>query len=279
MFFTSKKRKNKSLFSKSEINLNALLILLIINFFIFSSNQDNIFLNSIKKSLQLAPESISKIFDFSKSLIDDTSKYFISKKNLINQYDNLKEEHAKLKVDLMKLADVESENIELNNKLNIKKKYFNESIVCQILSLNYNSQSHHFLVDKGQIDGAQIGQIVVDQSGIVGQVVEANETSSVVRTILSDQLYLTGYIKSEKSIYQSLIKGDGYFLSIDYFSKTNNINLNDEVFTTGDNLNIPKGLRIGKVKKLINTELNDFYKVVVEPSSNPYKERFLIIVK
>ena len=279
MFFTSKKRKNKSLFSKSEINLNALLILLIINFFIFSSNQDNIFLNSIKKSLQLAPESISKIFDFSKSLIDDTSKYFISKKNLINQYDNLKEEHAKLKVDLMKLADVESENIELNNKLNIKKKYFKESIVCQILSLNYNSQSHHFLVDKGQIDGAQIGQIVVDQSGIVGQVIETNETSSVVRTILSDQLYLTGYIKSEKSIYQSLIKGDGYFLSIDYFSKTNNINLNDEVFTTGDNLNIPKGLRIGKVKKLINTELNDFYKVVVEPSSNPYKERFLIIVK
>jgi rod shape-determining protein MreC len=76
-----------------------------------------------------------------------------------------------------------------------------------------------------------------------------------------------------------LIKGDGYFLSIDYFSKTNNIKLNDEVFTTGDNLNIPKGLRIGKVKKLINTELNDFYKVVVEPSSNPYKERFLIIVK
>lgn len=279
MFFTSKKRKNKSLFSKNKINLNALLILLIINFFIFSSNQDNIFLNSIKKSLQLAPESISKIFDFSKSLIDDTSKYFISKKNLINQYDNLKEELAKLKVDLMKLADVESENIELNNKLNIKKKYFNESIVCQILSLNYNSQSHHFLVDKGQIDGAQIGQIVVDQSGIVGQVVETNETSSVVRTILSDQLYLTGYIKSEKSIYQSLIKGDGYFLSIDYFSKTNNINLNDEVFTTGDNLNIPKGLRIGKVKKLINTELNDFYKVVVEPSSNPYKERFLIIVK
>jgi len=279
MFFTSKKRKNKSLFSKNEINLNALLILLIINFFIFSSNQDNIFLNSIKKSLQLAPESISKIFDFSKSLIDDTSKYFISKKNLINQYDNLKEEHAKLKVDLMKLADVESENIELNNKLNIKKKYFNESIVCQILSLNYNSQSHHFLVDKGQIDGAQIGQIVVDQSGIVGQVIEANETSSVVRTILSDQLYLTGYIKSGKSNYQSLIKGDGYFLSIDYFSKTNNINLNDEVFTTGDNLNIPKGLRIGKVKKLINTELNDFYKVVVEPSSNPYKERFLIIVK
>ena len=279
MFFTSKKRKNKSLFSKNEINLNALLILLIINFFIFSSNQDNIFLNSIKKSLQLAPESISKIFDFSKSLIDDTSKYFISKKNLINQYDNLKEEHAKLKVDLMKLADVESENIELNNKLNIKKKYFNESIVCQILSLNYNSQSHHFLVDKGQIDGAQIGQIVVDQSGIVGQVVEANETSSVVRTILSDQLYLTGYIKSGKSNYQSLIKGDNNFLSIDYFSKTNNINLNDEVFTTGDNLNIPKGLRIGKVKKLINTELNDFYKVVVEPSSNPYKERFLIIVK
>lgn len=279
MFFTSKKRKNKSLFSKNEINLNALLILLIINFFIFSSNQDNIFLNSIKKSLQLAPESISKIFDFSKSLIDDTSKYFISKKNLINQYDNLKEEHAKLKVDLMKLADVESENIELNNKLNIKKKYFKESIVCQILSLNYNSQSHHFLVDKGQIDGVQIGQIVVDQSGIVGQVIEANETSSVVRTILSDQLYLTGYIKSGKSNYQSLIKGDGYFLSIDYFSKTNNINLNDEVFTTGDNLNIPKGLRIGKIKKLINTELNDFYKVVVEPSSNPYKESFLIIVK
>ena len=279
MFLSSKKRKNKSLFSKNKINLNALLILLIINFFIFSSNQDNIFLNSIKKSLQLAPESISKIFDFSKSLIDDTSKYFISKKNLINQYDNLKEEHTKLKVDLMKLADVESENIELNNKLNIKKKYFNESIVCQILSLNYNSQSHHFLVDKGETDGVYIGQIVVDKSGIVGQVVEVNDTSSVIRTILSNQLYLTGYIKSGKVIHQSLIRGDGKNLTVNYFNKTNKINLGDDVFTTGDNLNIPKGLRIGKVKKLINTELNDFYKLVVEPSSNPYKERFLVIVK
>jgi len=279
MFLSSKKRKNRSLFSKNEINLNLLIFLLIINFSIYSSNQDNSFLNSIKKSLQLAPQSISLIFEFGKNLITHVSRNFASKQNLLNENENLHKENAELKAYVMQMADIESENHELNNKLNIQKKYFADSLVTQILNLNYQGQSHHFLVDKGEIDGIYIGQIVVDKSGIVGQVIEVNNASSVVRTILSNQLYLTGYIKSGKIIYQSLIKGDGKNLTVDYFNKTNKINLGDEVFTTGDNLNIPKGLRIGKVKKLLNTELNDFYKLVIEPSSNPYKERFLVIVK
>jgi rod shape-determining protein MreC len=279
MFLSSKKRKNRSLFSKNEINLNLLIILLIINFSVYSSNQDNSFLNSIKRSLQLAPQSISLIFEFGKDLINDVSSYFAFKQNLLSENENLLKENAELKAYVMQMADIESENLELNNKLNIQKKYFKDSVVTQILNLNYQGQNHHFLVDKGETDGIYIGQIVVDKSGIVGQVIEVNNASSVVRTILSNQLYLTGYIKSGKTIYQSLIYGDGSNLVVNYFNKTNNIKLGDEVFTTGDNLNIPKGLRIGKVKKLLNTDLNDFYKLVIEPSSNPYKERFLVIVK
>jgi len=279
MFLSKKKKKNRSLFSKHEINLNLLIVLLIVNFSIYSSNQDNSFLNSIKRSLQLAPQSISLIFEFGKDLINDVSSYFAFKQNLLNENENLQKENAELKAYVMQMADIESENLELNNKLNIQKKYFKDSVVTQILSLNYQGQNHHFLVDKGETDGAYIGQIVVDKSGIVGQVIEVNNTNSVVRTILSNELYLTGYIKSGKTIYQSLIYGDGRNLVVNYFNKTNNIKLGDEVFTTGDNLNIPKGLRIGKVKKLLNTDLNDFYKLVIEPSSNPYKERFLVIVK
>ena len=279
MFLSSKKRKNKKLFSKIDINLNLLIFLLMINFSIYSSNQDNSFLNSIKRSLQLAPQSISLFFEFGKNLVNEVSGYFAFKQNLLSENENLQKENAELKAYVMQMADIESENLELNNKLNIQKKYFKDSLVTQILNLNYQGQSHHFLVDKGKIDGVHTGQIVVDKSGIVGQVIEVNNASSVIRTILSDQLYLTGYIKSGKIIYQSLIKGDGKNLTVNYFNKTNKINLGDEVFTTGDNLNIPKGLRIGKVKKLLNTELNDFYKLVIEPSSNPYKERFLVIVK
>jgi rod shape-determining protein MreC len=279
MFLSSKKRKNRSLFSKHEINLNLLIVLLIVNFSVYSSNQDNSFLNSIKRSLQLAPQSISLIFEFGKDLINDVSSYFAFKQNLLNENENLQKENAELKAYVMQMADIESENLELNNKLNIQKKYFKDSVVTQILNLNYQGQNHHFLVDKGETDGVYIGQIVVDKSGIVGQVIEVNNASSVIRTILSNELYLTGYIKSGKTIYQSLIRGDGRNLVINYFNKTNNIKLGDELFTTGDNLNIPKGLRIGKVKKFLNTDLNDFYKLVIEPSSNPYKERFLVIVK
>ena len=279
MFLSSKKSKNKTLFSKNKISLNLLIILLIINFSIYSSNQDNRFLNPVKKSLQFGPQSISLIFEFGTNLVNNLSNYFISKQKLLSENENLQKENAELKAYIMQMADMESENRELNNKLNIQKKYFKDSLITQILNLNYQGQNHHFLVDKGEIDGVYTGQIVVDKSGIVGQVIEVNNTSSVIRTILSNQLYLTGYIKTGKIIFQSLIQGDGKNLTINYFNKTNKINLGDEVFTTGDNLNIPKGLRIGKVKKLLNTELNDFYKLVIEPSSNPYKERFLVIVK
>ena len=279
MFLSSKKKKNKSLFSKNEININLLIILFFINYSIYSSNQDNSFFNPIKKSLQLAPQSISLIFEFGKNLISDISSYLILKQSLLSENENLLKENTKLKTYALQMANIESENLELNSILNIQKKYFKDTIITQILNLNYQGQSHHFLVDKGEVDGVQTGQIVVDESGIVGQVIEVNNASSVIRTILSDQLYLTGYIKSGKIIYQSLIRGDGKNLTINFFNKTNKISLGDEVFTTGDNLNIPKGLRIGKVKKIFNSELNDFYKLIINPSSNPYKKRFLVIVK
>ena len=73
MFLSSKKSKNKTLFSKNEINLNLLIILFIINFSIFSSNQDNRYLNQIKKSLQFGPQSISLIFEFGANLFNDVS--------------------------------------------------------------------------------------------------------------------------------------------------------------------------------------------------------------
>jgi rod shape-determining protein MreC len=118
---------------------------------------------------------LSQIFEFSQSLINDALELLLyPKKILQNEYDKLLEEHTKLKVYLMQMADVESENHELKNKLNIKKNYFKESIVTQILNLNYNGKSHHFLIDKGEIDEVQTGQIVVDQSGIAGQVIEVN---------------------------------------------------------------------------------------------------------
>ena len=150
MFLSSKKRKNRSLFSKNEINLNLLIVLLIVNFSVYSSNQDNSFLNSIKRSLQLAPQSISLIFEFGKDLINDVSSYFAFKQNLLNENENLQKENAELKAYVMQMADIESENLELNNKLNIQKKYFKDSVVTQILNLNYQGQNHHFLVDKGE---------------------------------------------------------------------------------------------------------------------------------
>jgi rod shape-determining protein MreC len=329
MLLSAKKRKSSSLFNKSKTSINLALILFIINFFIFSANQESIFLKSIKRSLNLTPYSLSFFLDNLSNGIDSVLQYFHFKKTLIEENHNLQNQLYLLNNQILLQENLILDNQELQNKLEIKEKYFDHSVIAKILKINYSGKNHHFLINKGQSDQIQAGHIVVDDKGILGQVIDVQTDRSTVKTIRSKDFYLTGYIlinkgqsdqiqaghivvddkgilgqvidvqtdrSTVKTIrskdfyltgyilinskpYQTLVQGNNQNLTINYFSKNIPIQIGDSIFTTGDDVFIPEDVRIGKVAELQQSELKDFYKVIIKPASNPNQQKYLIVLK
>ena len=279
MLLSAKKRKVSSLFNKSKTSINLALILFIINFFIFSANQESIFLKSIKRSLNLTPYSLSFFLDNLSNGIDSVLQYFHFKKTLIEENHNLQNQLYLLNNQILLQENLILDNQELQNKLEIKEKYFDHSVIAKILKINYSGKNHHFLINKGQSDQIQAGHIVVDDKGILGQVIDVQTDRSTVKTIRSKDFYLTGYILINSKPYQTLVQGNNQNLTINYFSKNIPIQIGDSIFTTGDDVFIPEDVRIGKVAELQQSELKDFYKVIIKPASNPNQQKYLIVLK
>ncbi len=279
MLITAKKRKSHSLFNKSQISINLSLILFIVNFFIFSANQNNPFFKSIKSSLNLTPYSLNFLLNSLSNGADSVHQYFHFKKTLIQENNDLENRLYLLKNKLLLQENFILDYQELMKKLEIKEQYFDNSVVAKILKINYSGKRHHFLINKGLSDQIQAGNIVVDDRGILGQVIDVQTDQSTVKTIRSKDFYLTGYIMIKDKPYLTLVQGDNQNLTINYFSKNTPIQINDSIYTTGDDLYIPENIRIGKVVKLQQSELKDFYKVIIQPASNPNAQKYLIVLK
>ena len=279
MLLSAKKRKSSSLFNKSKTSINLTLALFVINFFIFSAHQDSKFFKSIKSSLNLTSYSLSFFLDNLTYGIDSVHQYFLFKKTLIQENHELQNKLYFLNNQILLQENLILDNQELQNKLEIKEKYFDHSIIAKILKINYSGKNHHFLINKGESDQIQAGHIVVDDKGIVGQIIDVQTDRSTVKTIRSKDFYLTGYLMINSKPYQTLVQGNNQNLTINYLSKNIPIQIGDSIFTTGDDMFIPEDVRIGKVAELQPSELKDFYKVIIKPASSPNNQKYLIVLK
>ena len=279
MLLSAKKRKSSSLFNKSKTSINLTLALFVINFFIFSAHQDSKFFKSIKSSLNLTSYSLSFFLDNLTYGIDSVHQYFLFKKTLIQENHELQNKLYFLNNQILLQENLILDNQELQNKLEIKEKYFDHSIIAKILKINYSGKNHHFLINKGESDQVQAGHIVVDDKGIVGQIIDVQTDRSTVKTIRSKDFYLTGYLMINSKPYQTLVQGNNQNLTINYLSKNIPIQIGDSIFTTGDDMFIPEDVRIGKVAELQPSELKDFYKVIIKPASSPNNQKYLIVLK
>ena len=279
MLLSAKKRKSSSLFNKSKTSINLTLALFVINFFIFSAHQDSKFFKSIKSSLNLTSYSLSFFLDNLTYGIDSVHQYFLFKKTLIQENHELQNKLYFLNNQIMLQENLILDNQELQNKLEIKEKYFDHSIIAKILKINYSGKNHHFLINKGESDQIQAGHIVVDDKGILGQIIDVQTDRSTVKTIRSKDFYLTGYLMINSKPYQTLVQGNNQNLTINYLSKNIPIQIGDSIFTTGDDMFIPEDVRIGKVAELQPSELKDFYKVIIKPASSPNNQKYLIVLK
>ncbi|KPK64271.1 hypothetical protein AMJ83_03340 [candidate division WOR_3 bacterium SM23_42] len=126
--------------------------------------------------------------------------------------------------------------------------------------LNING---YLYIDKGAENGVAMNQPVIAVDGFVGKIRHAGPTSSIVETIenngfsvsaLDINTSIHGVIKSQKN------------LMFDYIRHTDRINVGDSIQTSGMSEFFPKGILIGTVHRISESEDLFFKHVYVTPA-------------
>ncbi|MFH1622018.1 MAG: rod shape-determining protein MreC [Candidatus Omnitrophota bacterium] len=209
---------------------------------------------------------------------------FVPAESIIACYRSLKEnkllkkENQQLKVKLMQLQEAEAENKRLQKLLNFKSQSDFSLVTSEIISFDASNLRKSLVIDRGSKHGINQGNPVIASEGVVGMVVETNQSTS--RIILINDLDFSMAAKVKRSNAIGIISGSLEGLCrLKYLELDEDIKIGDEIVSTKKNSRYPDGIPIGVVTQISKDQSGLSLFAVVKPSvSLSSLEEVLVII-
>lgn len=185
---------------------------------------------------------------------------FESKKELISENSELKDELAKVKQENATLIDDKSELSDLRKLYQLDQGYQQyPKVAARVISHDDNNWYNMFTIDKGTADGIKNDMNVIAGNGLVGIVAESGKHYSKVRSIIDDNSYVSGMFPRTSDTCD--VKGDlttladGY-INVERLSTDAEIEDGYEIVTSYESDKFLEGILIGYVSN-ITTDPNN----------------------
>ena len=194
------------------------------------------------------------------------SFFFSSQNRLFIEIDNLNNEIEKLNFEILKLKNLEEENIELSKLMNlVKTENFTISILGEIKSKSFfPKESLNVFTDIKKLNE---DMIVLNNYGVVGQISEIYPNYVRVQPLYEKGNIVPSYISRNGLNIILKGKGENKTFTIENLSSEVNLYEGDEIYSSGLGGKFPKGYLIGKVKSISKNQNLKFQEVEVSSSA------------
>ncbi|MBI5283121.1 MAG: hypothetical protein HY858_15660 [Candidatus Solibacter usitatus] len=139
-----------------------------------------------------------------------------------------------------------------------------KTLPARVIGTGTGANARVVYVDRGSTDGVMKGMAAITPEGIVGKVVAAYPTASLVQ-LITEQGSVAGVI-SQKSRVRGILKGQGSAnCVVEYIQNEDKLEAGEWFFTSGADRIFPRGLPVGQVKMV--GEGRGGKEVIVAPSA------------
>ena len=221
---------------------------------------------NLKIYLQLLFQPLTEIPNMVVETSNRITFFFSSQNQLFIEIDNLNDEIEKLNFEILKLKNIEEENIELSNLMNlVKTKNFSVSILGEIKSKSFfpNESLNVFT----NIKKLNENMVVLNNYGVVGQISEIYPNYVKVQPLYEQGNIVPSYIPRNGLNIILKGKGEDKTFTIENLSSEVNLYEGDEIYSSGLGGKFPKGYLIGKVKSISKNQNLKFQEVEVSSSA------------
>lgn len=226
-----------------------LVLLLVIASLLMTSND-----NPDVRSLQA---EISDIFRF----VHYPGKWLHTLSGLVEENERLKEENIQLKLLNVKFKEAWLENQRLNEMLGFADTVKMVIIPAKVLNKGVTPIYNSILIDSGENRGIENYYAVVTTKGVLGKTISVGDNTSVVH-LINDVNFRMG-VRLQKSRHSGILEPmtDRAGL-IKEIPKTTEVEIGEEVLTSGFSDIFPKGFPVGTITQIQDIE-NSIYKNAV----------------
>lgn len=200
--------------------------------------------------------------------------------------ESLRRENLRLQTELLhtkaKLQQqdyVLAQNARLQGVLSTTKPEHYDLELAQVIGTDSDIVKQTVVLNKGSTDGVEVGQAVIDEKGILGQITNVYANTSRLLFLSDTEQAIAVIVKrtGQKAIVNGL--GDPHKLSLDYIYKAEDIAVGDELISSGLGGRFPAGYKVGTVAA-VNDEIKNRHLVIdVDPAANFIDNAYVLVMQ
>jgi rod shape-determining protein MreC len=204
---------------------------------------------------------------------------FILRQEVLNdEVVNLKKENAAL---VKNLHEFELQNKDLNRYrqlLGLKQRLPHTTVSAEVIAIAPSNYYMTLMLDKGTLNKVIRNNVVMDNDGVIGRIIESSSRSSKV-LLIADQRSAVA-VMVERTGSRAILEGMGNGLcKLTLEEPSAQIKAGDKIYTSGIGGIFPKGLYVGHVDLLKRDRRSGWATLVrVRPAADNYSIQEVLII-
>ncbi|MER2490866.1 rod shape-determining protein MreC [Catenovulum sediminis] len=230
-----------------------------------------VYLNSMVSPIMYAANLPQRLLDWSAESLS-------SRSDLLDENARLRESHLLLSERLQRMRFLERENDRLRALLGSPLRQDIRKMVTEVMSVESNPNSHQLVLNRGSLNGVYEGQAVLDENGIVGQVVSVGTTTSRV-LLISDHTHAIP-VRVERNAVRSIAIGTGSWsrIELSFVPHSTDIKVGDRLISSGLGQRFPEGYPVAEVSSVVSNESLPFAQIQARPIAALDRVRYLLLL-
>lgn len=236
------------------------------------------YLHNVRSAFALVISPLQYAVDYPVRVIGWVQSLVSAKKALIDENMQLRYQQTMLEAKLQKLLIIKEENSQLRELLLTSSKARTKAMAAQILAVETSTSRQLVVLNKGQRDGAYVGQPVLDAKGVMGQIIDVGYMTSTVLLISDSKSAVP--VRNNRTGERAILIGTNNVsqLSLVNLPRTSSIDKGDLLVTSGLGRLYPEGYPVGRVEDIKSIPGEAFIKVDVNPIALLNRNRLVLLI-
>lgn len=260
--------------------LGIVITTIILIILVLLTNIENTKLSFLETTVSKLVTPIQNGLTYLKNKVNGNNTFFTNINDLKTENEELKQKNSELEQDLRELENIKTENETLKEYLNLTEKYGEyKTVPAYVINRDISNYSNNIIINVGKKDGISENMTVIGDEGLVGYVISTTDTTSKIQTIVDSSSSTSCLMSTTRdSIVCKGTLDDVSTLKAVYIPTDATIIQGDSIETSGIGGIYPKGIHIGTVKKIVNTQnIIDRY-ALIETAVNFEKLETVLVI-
>ncbi|TAL77854.1 MAG: rod shape-determining protein MreC [Burkholderiaceae bacterium] len=191
----------------------------------------------------------------------------------------LQRQHIELAQISTHSVQLAAENRLLRRLLNIAEMVPESSVAVEVLYEPPNAFTHHLVFNKGSNSGIKPGMPVIDEGGVVGQVMRVTPFTSEAALLTDEKVSIPAQVL--RNGLRVIVFGGSTSgkVEVRYLTNDSDIVVGDTLITSGVGGYFPAGLLVAKVDSIERDAASGFAVATAMPLSHPERYRHFLVLR